>query len=386
MNVKRLSNLNFLNFAFDFLIVMDVTVWLLEFCILVNIGKAYVNLALNKPTWQKHPYLEKPWGSNLAVDGRYSNLSQHGGQCAISLNRETAEWRVDLGDKYSIYHIRLHYAQGMNPWGINNILTAVFLGFSVYISNTTDKENGVLCFRDTTYTKSTIPNPVNVTCPYHGRYVIYFNNRTHHPYPTDYSLHAASDLCEVQVYGCRAKGVYGEKCSVKCPQNCQEGNCDIVNGFCLGCVPGFRGHRCEIECPDDRYGLQCSEKCGACKKGERCDHVTGVCSNGCDDGRKGTKCDIVSARDIFSIFSLDNPLTIPLLTIFGICSFSLALVVCLCFKKKRRTRNNDNGIMAVNPSAIQDNEGRTDHKSENHSEDYTELEAVYQNDDYESLN
>ena len=42
--------------------------------------------------------------------------------------------------------------------------------------------------------------------------------------------------------------------------------------------------------------------------------------------------------------------------------------------------------MAVNPSATQDNEGRTAHKSENHSEDYTELEAVYQNDDYESLN
>ena len=75
------------------------------------------NLALKKPTWQKHPYLEKPWGSNLAVDGQYSNLSQYGGQCAISLNRETAEWRVDLGDMYSIYHIRLHYAQGMEPWG-----------------------------------------------------------------------------------------------------------------------------------------------------------------------------------------------------------------------------------------------------------------------------
>ena len=47
-----------------------------------------------------------------------------------------------------------------------------------------------------------------------------------------------------------------------------------------------------VECPDDRYGLQCSEKCGACKNDERCDHVTGVCSNGCDDCRKGTKCDI----------------------------------------------------------------------------------------------
>lgn len=56
----------------------------------------------------------------------------------------------------------------------------------------------MLYFRDTTYTKSTIPNTVNITCPYHGRYV---NNRTHQSYPTDYSLHATSDLCEVQVYG-----------------------------------------------------------------------------------------------------------------------------------------------------------------------------------------
>lgn len=94
--------------------------------------------------------------------------------------------------------------------GINSISTAVSLGFSVYLSNTTDKESGVLCFRDTTYTKSTIPNPVNIACPYHGRYVIYFNNRTHQPYPTGYSLHAASDLCEVQVYGKPLNMQYGD--------------------------------------------------------------------------------------------------------------------------------------------------------------------------------
>ena len=79
--------------------------------------------------------------------------------------------------------------------------TESFLGFSLYISNTTSKEDGVLCFRDTNYTRSTIPNPVNITCAYHGRYVIYYNNRTHIPYPEGYSNYAFTDLCEVEVFG-----------------------------------------------------------------------------------------------------------------------------------------------------------------------------------------
>ena len=76
-----------------------------------------------------------------------------------------------------------------------------FLGFSVYISPTARKEDGVLCFRDTNYTRATIPNPVNITCPNPGRYVIYYNNRTHKPFPYGYSLYTYSDLCEVEVYG-----------------------------------------------------------------------------------------------------------------------------------------------------------------------------------------
>ena len=79
------------------------------------------------------------------------------------------------------------------------------MGFSVYLSNTTNKEEGVLCFRDTLYTtiftRATIPNPVNINCTYHGRYVIYYNNRTHPPYPDDYSKTVAGALCEVEVYG-----------------------------------------------------------------------------------------------------------------------------------------------------------------------------------------
>ena len=59
----------------------------------------------------------------------------------------------------------------------------------------------VLCFKDINYTRATLPNLVNVTCPYHGRYVIYYNNRTHKPYPEGYSDYAYSNLCEVEVCG-----------------------------------------------------------------------------------------------------------------------------------------------------------------------------------------
>lgn len=82
-----------------------------------------------------------------------------------------------------------------------NILTTYLLGFSLYVSNTTIKEDWVLCFKDTFYTRETIPNRFNISCSLNGRFVIYYNNRTHTPLPEGYSVSAESDLCEVEVYG-----------------------------------------------------------------------------------------------------------------------------------------------------------------------------------------
>ena len=50
-----------------------------------------------------------------------------------------------------------NYSQFQFVLDFVNIYADTFLGFSVYISNTTNKEDGVLCFRDTNYTKATIP-------------------------------------------------------------------------------------------------------------------------------------------------------------------------------------------------------------------------------------
>lgn len=78
-----------------------------------------------------------------------------------------------------------------------------FLGFSLFVSNTTNTSDGFLCFKDRgVYNKSTIPVIFNTNCSVHGQYVIYYNERLPGiTYPDGYSKYAYNDLCEVEVYG-----------------------------------------------------------------------------------------------------------------------------------------------------------------------------------------
>nr|XP_022304882.1 cell death abnormality protein 1-like [Crassostrea virginica] len=256
--------------------------------------QAYENHAIHKPAWQSSTYRSNTGvsytGADLAVDGRYTDLRYNRRQCAMSDRRQrTAEWRVDLrGVKY-IHHVFIQYMTGSRVWYEGNYFTDFFLGFSVYISNTTNKEDGVLCFKDTNYTRATIPNPVNITCSYHGRYVIYYNNRTHPPYPRGYSNDALIGLCEVEVYGCDVY-TYGLDCK-RCG-TCRGGvQCDHVTGTCPnGCYPGIYGNECDRVCSNNTYGVECKERCGNCSNGEPCDPVDGSCPSGCHAGAYGVTC------------------------------------------------------------------------------------------------
>ncbi|XP_065925913.1 multiple epidermal growth factor-like domains protein 11 isoform X2 [Magallana gigas] len=269
--------------------------WLHLFFHLFILIIAYENIALRKPAWQRFPYSGRPcWGADRAVDGRYSDLSQYDNQCTISGNyHQVAEWRVDLQKVLSMHHIVIYYRTDNEPWGNPSKYSGRFLGFSVYISKTTNKEDGITCFKDRNFTRATIENPITINCPNHGRYAIYYNNRTQPPFPSGYSTDGAyNEICEFEVYGCPTPGYYGENCSLSCPQNCQEGHCHIEDGTCLRCTDGYKGPTCNEQCNGKSYGQECQQNCGNCKNNEQCHHVNGSCIKGCASGFYGTKCDL----------------------------------------------------------------------------------------------
>ena len=83
----------------------------------------------------------------------------------------------------------------------NNGFRATFLGFYVYVSNTTNRIDGQLCFHDNGFfTLSTIPAVLTLNCTLHGRYVIYYNERIDGQ-PNDYSNYAEINLCEFEING-----------------------------------------------------------------------------------------------------------------------------------------------------------------------------------------
>nr|XP_022307319.1 cell death abnormality protein 1-like isoform X2 [Crassostrea virginica] len=256
---------------------------------------AFENIALQKPTYQEHQYLrlaEALTQASNAVDELKSNLRYWGAQCVISENDQMSAllW-VNLTSILSIHHINIYFRTENKPLDPSYNFTQRALGFSVYVSNTTNRSEGTLCFKDTRFTQNTIPAVFNTTCPVRGQYVIYYNERLPGvKYPEDYSKYAFNDLCEVEVYGCSRPGVYGDNCSTPClDPHCKY--CDLDTGTCRGgCYPGYQGHTCELECAVGFYGDGCQKQCRHCINMMQCHHVNGTCLGGCEPGYKGDNC------------------------------------------------------------------------------------------------
>ena len=76
-----------------------------------------------------------------------------------------------------------------------------FAGFSLYISNTGDKESYSLCYKDG---PELPPLNFSTTCTLSGRYVIFYNERLDGvTYPVGYEVvySVYMELCEVTVKG-----------------------------------------------------------------------------------------------------------------------------------------------------------------------------------------
>ncbi|XP_056002246.1 multiple epidermal growth factor-like domains protein 10 isoform X2 [Ostrea edulis] len=257
---------------------------------------AYENVALHKLAWQQHSWPDKPydveWGAAKAVDGLYTDRSAGGTQCTQSgPSQTTATWRVDLGSMVSISHVNIYYRTDNvpSPGAYYNR----FAGFFLYVSNTTSKDDGHLCFHEIQTVDGTPVENQTISCSVHGRYVIYYNERRPGvTYPSYYSQYAYNELCEVEVHGCSDPTFYGENCDQPCPDKCQEKRCNISTGYCLGCIPGYQGFRCSQVCDKQAYGLGCSSSCGNCSDGEPCHYQNGTCPRGCNAGVYGETCQI----------------------------------------------------------------------------------------------
>nr|XP_034311831.1 receptor-type tyrosine-protein phosphatase epsilon isoform X3 [Crassostrea gigas] len=198
-------------------------------------------------------------------------------------------WYVDLGGVHSVYNIRIQFKDYPQMYTMRQ--RGRFAGFSLYVSNSTDlMPSGVLCYKDG---PELPPLDFNINCTIYGRYVIFYNERlVGSMYPVEYvTANIISDLCEVTVTDCSDFGVYGSNCDIPCPENCQERRCDVINGTCFGCTPGWVGEYCTTGCSLGHFGRKCESKCvGHCKDNEPCNHINGLCDNGCYDGWTGEHC------------------------------------------------------------------------------------------------
>nr|XP_022305543.1 protein draper-like isoform X2 [Crassostrea virginica] len=247
---------------------------------------AYDDLSYKKEASQSRTFPGTGYGAENAADGNTATCMR-ADYIGPNSPYKTVWWRVDLGGVYNIYSVNILFK---NYDAYESRQQGRFAGFSLYISNTGDRDSSSLCYKD----GPALP-PLNftTTCTLSGRYVIFYNERLDGvTYPAGYEVIAYTELCEVTVNGCSKHGVYGRNCNIPCPNNCRYRTCHIQNGTCFGCEAGYKGTICATECSDEWYGFDCKNQCsGHCRDNVPCNKVTGQCDGGCAHGWYGQHCE-----------------------------------------------------------------------------------------------
>nr|XP_022306415.1 platelet endothelial aggregation receptor 1-like isoform X2 [Crassostrea virginica] len=223
-------------------------------CTCNTFSSAFENIALQKPTYQKHQYLrlaDSLTRASNAVDGLKTNLSVLGAQCVISENDQPSAllW-VNLTSILSIHHINIYFRTENNPW-------KCAVGFY-----------GDGCQKQCRHCINMMQcHHVNGTCL----------GGCEPGYKGDNCM----QVCDI--------GTFGLHCNEICGQ-CQDLNdCLQTNGSCLsGCSSGYQGDLCKTTCPNGTFGLGCDNDCNSTCRG--CNNINGLCDTGCYPGWKGIYC------------------------------------------------------------------------------------------------
>nr|XP_034311855.1 multiple epidermal growth factor-like domains protein 10 isoform X1 [Crassostrea gigas] len=257
--------------------------------LILIVTSGYDDLSANKNAQQYRTGISCPvCVATNAVDGDIKTCTR-GESFGTLYPEKSTWWYVDLGGRYNVYNIRIQFKDYGEMYTVRQ--RGRFAGFSLYVSNTTDRHDGYPCYKDG---QELPPLDFNTNCITNGRYVIFYNERlVGTNYPLGYETNSVfTELCGVTVTGCVRLDVYGSNCDKPCSNNCPEPRCNISNGACYNCAPGWMGDFCKSKCLFGYYGSKCVQKCvGHCKENEPCNHINGTCDNGCLDGWIGVNCD-----------------------------------------------------------------------------------------------
>ncbi|XP_069117582.1 receptor-type tyrosine-protein phosphatase epsilon-like isoform X2 [Argopecten irradians] len=154
--------------------------------------------------------------------------------------------------------------------------------------------------------------------------------------------------------GC-VDGTHGDRCELKCPDNCGTDVCDRDSGECKdGCVDGTYGDRCELECSenctsctqdgkqclgciDGAFGSSCSKTCGNCED-MRCSLDTGDCDTPCLTGWVGQQCDV----KVFTQSGNTDNIGVYAGGAGGVAVFVLLVIAIVCVIKRKSTISSRN--------------------------------------------